>query len=70
MIRVMFPAFPYLFWQALAYWSGFFVGMIVAVVLTAMFNRLLRREYWKKDRFCPSSSIYLCYQVVEHNVLS
>lgn len=39
-IRVMFWAFPYLLWQAFGHWSGFVVGVIVAVMLTTMFNNL------------------------------
>lgn len=39
-ISVMFWAFPYLLWQAFGHWSGFLVGVIVAVVLTAMFHSL------------------------------
>jgi hypothetical protein len=46
-IRVMFWAFPYLLWQAFGHWSGFLVGVIVAVVLTAMFNGLFRGGDWK-----------------------
>jgi hypothetical protein len=46
-IRVMFWAFPYLLWQAFVHWSGFLVGVIVAVVLTAMFNGLIRVGDWK-----------------------
>ena len=43
----MFWAFPYLLWQAFGHWSGFLVGVIVAVVLTAMFNSLFHRGDWK-----------------------
>lgn len=46
-ISVMFWAFPYLLWQAFGHWSGFLVGVIVAVVLTAMFNGLFRVGDWK-----------------------
>ena len=46
-ISVMFWAFPYLLWQAFGHWSGFLVGVIVAVVLTAMFNGLFRGGDWK-----------------------
>lgn len=41
-ISVMFWSFPYLLWQAFGNWSGFLVGVIVAVVLTAMFNGLFQ----------------------------
>src|SRR5690349_7783369 len=40
-IRVMFWAFPYLLWQAFGHWSGFVVGVIVAVTLTAMLQNLI-----------------------------
>lgn len=40
-IRVMLWAFPYLLWQAFGHWSGFFVGVIVAVGLTAMLTSLI-----------------------------
>ncbi|HZO71585.1 MAG TPA: hypothetical protein VFB60_05240 [Ktedonobacteraceae bacterium] len=40
-IRVMLWSFPYLLWQAFGHWSGFFVGVIVAVILTAMLDDLL-----------------------------
>ncbi len=45
-IRVMFWSFPYLLWQAFGHWSGFLIGVIVAVVLTAMFNGLFRVDNW------------------------
>ena len=39
-ISVMFWAFPYLLWQASGHWSGFVVGVIVAIILTVMLNDL------------------------------
>lgn len=45
-ISVMFWAFPYLLWQAFGNWSGFVVGVIVPVALTAMFNSLFRTVNW------------------------
>lgn len=45
-IGVMFWAFPYLLWQAFGHISGFFVGVALAVILTAMFNNLFRRNNW------------------------
>ncbi len=39
-IRVMFWSFPYLLWQAFNHWSGFVVGVIIAIVLTTMLNSL------------------------------
>lgn len=45
-IRVMFWSFPYLLWQAFGHWSGFLVGVIVAVILTMMFNSLFRAGNW------------------------
>ena len=41
-IRVMLWSFPSLLWQAFGHWSGFLVGVIVAVTLTVMLNGLLR----------------------------
>ena len=51
-ISVMFWAFPYLLWQAFGHISGFFVGLVLAVILTTMFNSLLRADH----RQAPSSS--------------
>lgn len=45
-ISVMFWAFPYLLWQAFGHWSGFLVGVLVAVILTTMFNSLFREGSW------------------------
>src|SRR5579872_239310 len=45
-ISVMFWAFPYLLWQAFGHWSGFLVGVLVAVILTTMFNGLFRAGNW------------------------
>lgn len=45
-ISVMFWSFPYLLWQAFGNWSGFVVGVLVAVALTAMFNDLFHRGIW------------------------
>jgi hypothetical protein len=39
-IRLMFWSFPYLLWQAFGHWSGFLVGVLMAVMLTAMLNDL------------------------------
>jgi hypothetical protein len=45
-IRVMFWSFPYLLWQAFGHWSGFLVGVIVAVMLTEMLNDLFCVDNW------------------------
>ena len=45
-ISVMFWAFPYLLWQAFGHISGFFMGVVLAIVLTTMFNSLFRRGSW------------------------
>lgn len=45
-ISVMFWSFPYLLWQAFGHWSGFLVGVIVAVILTILFNDLFRAGRW------------------------
>lgn len=45
-IRVMLWSFPYLLWQAFGHWSGFFVGVLVAVVLTAMLNSVVHTGHW------------------------
>jgi hypothetical protein len=55
-ISVMFWAFPYLLWQAFGHWSGFLVGVIVAVVLTAMFNGLFRGDDWRTDSTAQQQS--------------
>lgn len=51
-ISVIFWAFPYLLWQAFGHISGFFVGVLLAVILTAMFNNLFQRGNWNST---PSS---------------
>lgn len=53
-ISVMFWSFPYLLWQAFGNWSGFLVGVIMAVVLTTMFNGLFHANHgqmaaWQKQ---------------------
>jgi hypothetical protein len=40
-ISVMFWAFPYLLWQAFGHWSGFVVGILVALILTVLLNNLI-----------------------------
>ncbi|MEO6892023.1 MAG: hypothetical protein ABI324_23805 [Ktedonobacteraceae bacterium] len=45
-ISVLFWSFPYLLWQAFGHWSGFLVGVIVAIILTVMLNNLFRRGNW------------------------
>ena len=49
-IGVMFWAFPYLLWQAFGHFSGFFVGLLLAVILTAMLNNLFRQSNWNMSR--------------------
>ncbi|PZW31305.1 hypothetical protein EI42_02402 [Thermosporothrix hazakensis] len=39
-IRVAFWAFPYLLWQTLNHWSGFVIGVLLAVILTMMLHNL------------------------------
>lgn len=48
-ISVMFWSFPYLLWQAFGHWSGFFIGVIVAVILTALLDDLFRGDNWNTD---------------------
>ena len=49
-IHVMLWSFPYLLWQAFGHWSGFLVGLIVSVILTAMFNSLsFSQEDYNED---------------------
>ena len=50
-ISVMFWAFPYLLWQAFGNISGFVVGVILAVVLTAMLNNLFRTGNWNVPQY-------------------
>jgi hypothetical protein len=54
-ISVMFWAFPYLLWQAFGHISGFFVGVVLAVMLTAMFNNLFRRSNGNSASFSQQS---------------
>jgi hypothetical protein len=49
-IGVMFWAFPYLLWQAFGHWSGFFVGLLLAVILTAMLSNLFRQGNWSMNQ--------------------
>src|SRR5690349_4841099 len=49
-IGVMFWAFPYLLWQAFGHFSGFFVGLLLAVILTAMLNNLFRQSNWNTSQ--------------------
>lgn len=50
LIGVMFWAFPYLLWQTFGHISGFFVGLLLAVILTLMFNNLFRQNNWNMSR--------------------
>ena len=49
-ISVMFWVFPYLLWQTFGHISGFFVGLLLAVILTAMFNNLFRQNNWNTNQ--------------------
>ncbi len=49
-IGVMFWAFPYLLWQSFGHFSGFFVGLLLAVILTFMLNNLFRQRNWNMTR--------------------
>ena len=49
-ISVMFWAFPYLLWQSFGHISGFVVGLLLAVILTAMFNNLFRQNNWNTSQ--------------------
>jgi hypothetical protein len=60
-VSVMFWAFPYLLWQTFGHISGLFVGVLLAVILTAMFNNLFRRSNWNST----SSSYQQPLQMVE-----
>ncbi len=61
-IRVMLWAFPYLLWQTFGHWSGFFVGVLVSVILTAMFNSLV---HMSNRRNAPSVTQQLPVQKEE-----
>lgn len=52
-ISIMFWAFPYLLLQAFGHWSGFFVGLLLAVILTAMMNNLFRQSNWNMNQQQP-----------------
>ncbi len=41
-ISIMFWSFPYLLWQAFGHWSGFVVGVLVALILTVLLNSLIQ----------------------------
>lgn len=49
-IGIMFWAFPYLLWQAFGHFSGFFVGLLLAVILTMMLNNLFRQSNWNTSQ--------------------
>ena len=49
-IGIMFWAFPYLLYQAFGHFSGFFVGLLLAVILTLMLNNLFRQSNWNMSR--------------------
>ena len=49
-IGIMFWAFPYLLWQTFGHISGFFVGLLLAVILTAMLNNLFRQRNWNMSQ--------------------
>jgi hypothetical protein len=49
-IGIMFWAFPYLLWQAFGHFSGFFVGLLLAVILTFMLNNLFRTSTWNMSQ--------------------
>lgn len=44
-ISGMFWAFPYLLWQAFGNISGFFVGVMLALILTVMFQSFVHHSY-------------------------
>jgi hypothetical protein len=46
LIGLMFWAFPYLLWQTFGHISGLFVGVVLAVILTMMFQTFVRRGSW------------------------
>lgn len=57
-ISVMFWSFPYLLWQTFGSISGFFVGVLLAVILTQMFNDLFRQGNW-------NTAPYTCYSPLQ-----
>ena len=57
-ISVMFWSFPYLLWQTFGNISGFFVGVLLAVILTRMFNDLFRQGNW-------NTAPYTCYSPLQ-----
>ena len=60
-IGVMFWAFPYLLWQAFGNISGFFVGVLLAVILTLMLNSLFHIV----NRKTPSDKVQQPLQAAE-----
>ena len=49
-IGVMFWAVPYLLGQTFGHISGFFVGLLLAIILTAMCNNLFRQSNWNASQ--------------------
>ena len=49
-IGVMFWVLPYLLWQAFGHFSGLFVGLLLAVILTLMLNGLFRQRNWNMSQ--------------------
>ena len=45
-ICVMLWSFPYLLWQAFGHWSGFVVGVLVAIILTTLLDDLFYVANW------------------------
>ncbi|WP_201361545.1 hypothetical protein [Dictyobacter formicarum] len=54
-ISVLFWSFPYLPWQAFGHWSGFIVGVIMAIILTTMLNNLFHTGNWNKIFTCRAT---------------
>lgn len=46
-IHVMLWSFPYLLWRAFDHWSGFFIGVLVSIMLTALLSSLFSGDRWK-----------------------
>ena len=45
-ISVMLWSFPYLLWQVFGHWSGFVVGVLVAIILTTLLDDLFYVASW------------------------
>lgn len=58
-VHVMLWSFPYLLWRAFDHWSGFFVGVLVSLMLTAILNSLFSERRGKMASFISQQSLQI-----------